>query len=58
MVAAGLLVSVEAWPKADSYYGGKLQEYLNNIAEIKKGKLQVLHVIVLHVYMKHCLSFK
>jgi hypothetical protein len=37
IVAAGLLASVEAWPKADNYYGGKLQDYLNQIAEIKKG---------------------
>ncbi len=35
IVAAGLLASVEAWPK---YYGGTLQNYLNRIAEIKKGE--------------------
>ena len=42
IVAAGLLASVGAWPKADNYYGGKLQGYLNKIAEIEKGKTQLL----------------
>ena len=42
IVASGLLASVGAWPKADNYYGGKLQGYLNKIAEIKKGKTQSL----------------
>lgn len=42
IVAAGLLASVGAWPKADNYYGGKLQDYLNKIAEIKKGKIHAV----------------
>ena len=47
IVAAGLLASVEAWPKTNNYYGGKLQEYLNNVAKIKQGK----YYVVVHVCM-------
>ena len=40
IVAAGLLASVEAWPEARIYdYEGKLQKYLDKIAEIKKGNI-------------------
>ena len=50
IVAAGLLASVGAWPKADNYYGGKLQNYLNKIAEIKKGKTQSLILLCAWLY--------
>ena len=46
IVAAGLLASVGAWPKADNYYGGKLQNYLNKIAEIKKGNTVPYYIIM------------